>query len=717
MTCLNILLAKLSGVKSTRNGWLAKCPCHDDREPSLSISLGADGRILLKCFAGCSVEQIVRALGLEMRDLFPQRAQQRSRQERVTSVRKYEIRDPSGNLVAIHKRIELADGSKQFHWLKPDGSFSNGTIKPIELPLYGVHELNAKGFVVVAEGEKARDALASVGVPAVGTVCGAASTPCDGALKPLLDVEIVYLWPDADEPGRAHMQRIAQRLRALGHRDIRVITWPEAPNGGDAADLIAYAESSEQAREAIGELLEQAQSWQPPQAANYDDLVRTFRKWLALPSEMPLRFVLSCVIANRMAGDPLWAFIVGPSGDGKTELVNPLTGLDFVKPIDTLTTNTFLSGKQKSDPNASLLMRLPHGAILLMRDFTSVLEMHREKRDEIFAQLRKIYDGHLTRATGEGGESAELSWTGKVGLIACVTPAIEGYRAFATTLGERFLYYYLPTADRITVAQAARRNRASLHKMRDELQKAVRRFFEGLQIPETVEVPEEIGDWIVHAADFVSIARTGVERDWYSADKEITEIPDPEVPTRLSQQLDLITCAHAVLMGRDWVEPEDLELTRQVALACIPSQRRMILSLLASSEGEFTTTEVANALDLPRNTVARYLEDLCVLRLLSRRGGDGEAYIWSATDFARRGWRLLTSADTCGKVQNVVQDAEKGALLQKSGYEYTNTHIESPQSLCLGGDVCGKAPKSSSGTESLTLPRVSDDDEDDEIPF
>ena len=48
----------------------SRCPAHDDHEPSLSISVGDDGRVLLHCFAGCKPEQVVAALGLKMRDLF-----------------------------------------------------------------------------------------------------------------------------------------------------------------------------------------------------------------------------------------------------------------------------------------------------------------------------------------------------------------------------------------------------------------------------------------------------------------------------------------------------------------------------------------------------------------------------------------------------------------------------------------------------------------------
>jgi hypothetical protein len=67
------LLSRLNKVhKSERpNQWTARCPAHDDRSPSLGIRLLDDGRILLHCFSGCSVDAIVASLGMELQDLFP----------------------------------------------------------------------------------------------------------------------------------------------------------------------------------------------------------------------------------------------------------------------------------------------------------------------------------------------------------------------------------------------------------------------------------------------------------------------------------------------------------------------------------------------------------------------------------------------------------------------------------------------------------------------
>jgi hypothetical protein len=72
-------LIDLLNAKRNGNGWKAKCPAHDDRQPSLSIHEGADGRVLLKCFAGCTTANIVAAVGLTLRDLFPAKPRSQSR--------------------------------------------------------------------------------------------------------------------------------------------------------------------------------------------------------------------------------------------------------------------------------------------------------------------------------------------------------------------------------------------------------------------------------------------------------------------------------------------------------------------------------------------------------------------------------------------------------------------------------------------------------------
>ena len=90
----------LDGVHQTSQGWSACCPAHDDSSPSLGISIGDDGRILIHCFAGCSAQEICEAVEIHVRDLFPTqtrgprvRVQQRRREhERIQRQHQQRIR-------------------------------------------------------------------------------------------------------------------------------------------------------------------------------------------------------------------------------------------------------------------------------------------------------------------------------------------------------------------------------------------------------------------------------------------------------------------------------------------------------------------------------------------------------------------------------------------------------------------------------------------------
>lgn len=156
---------------------------------------------------------------------------------RIPGITRYEIRDRDGTLVAIHHRRDDRDG-KRLWWTAPDDS--PGLDRPVTaLPLYRSETLRdapAGASIVVVEGERAADALGDRSIHAVATVTGAATIPDDPVLESLRGYYPI-LWPDADVPGRQHMQRIAARLHALGIPCQIYDPWPACTDGSDAADL------------------------------------------------------------------------------------------------------------------------------------------------------------------------------------------------------------------------------------------------------------------------------------------------------------------------------------------------------------------------------------------------------------------------------------------------------------------------------------------------
>lgn len=162
---------------------------------------------------------------------------------KVVSSQRYELRDDANELVAVHCRLNMSDGTKRM-WYERNGQKTLAGLPPAELPLYNLGALLEDVFatkpIILVEGEKATDALRALGgeaVVALGTACGAAVTPAPPVLAHLAGRDVpVCLWPDNDAPGRKHMRAIADTLADLGVGDLRWIETEGASDRDDAAD-------------------------------------------------------------------------------------------------------------------------------------------------------------------------------------------------------------------------------------------------------------------------------------------------------------------------------------------------------------------------------------------------------------------------------------------------------------------------------------------------
>lgn len=250
------LIERLDGVRRKSNGgWLARCPAHEDRQPSLSVDLSASGGIILKCFAGCEVTAIMDALGLGLSDLFDDAPTPRSAPVAVAAsapvaaatnghhanVTWFDVRDVAGTVLARHRRVDEPGKKKSMNWWLPGASTPGlAGLKLNSLPLFDITLLAdwpTDAPILIVEGEKAATSLVAAGIPALGTVTGAAGCPDVEVLTPLAG-RTVILWPDNDEPGRLHMERVGRRMVEAG-ACCRWYTWTQAPTGGDADDYLA----------------------------------------------------------------------------------------------------------------------------------------------------------------------------------------------------------------------------------------------------------------------------------------------------------------------------------------------------------------------------------------------------------------------------------------------------------------------------------------------
>jgi hypothetical protein len=274
---LDAIRAQGGSVKQSGGQWMCTCPAHDDRNPSLSVKQGDDGRVLLHCHRGCSVESVVDVLGLDLRDLFvpdtcdsdsfrPQRpASPQSvavaHGTRVTSRNagysnereavevcarsmggfdhRWEYHDASGDLVGIVLRRNLPGGKKTYRPIsRIDGRWHLEGM-PVPRPLYALPALLFDDSpVIVCEGEKATDAAIACGYTATTSPHGCNSAKqADWSVLRNRDVIII---PDLDEAGDAYAREVL--FFSESAKSVRVVdltqTWPQLEDGDDLADVL-----------------------------------------------------------------------------------------------------------------------------------------------------------------------------------------------------------------------------------------------------------------------------------------------------------------------------------------------------------------------------------------------------------------------------------------------------------------------------------------------
>jgi hypothetical protein len=209
-------LARALGGRKVGSNWMAPCPCHNDRHPSLSIKDAADGNVLVHDFGGCPQDFVIAAL--RAKGLWePER---RSRQPSSQIVATYDYTDDHGKL--LYQVCRTA--AKSFPQRYPDDRAGWVWKKHPQQVLYRLPEVLEAAIIFVPEGEKDCESLRAHGFVAT-TNAGGAKAPWLPSFTEALRGREVILIPDADEPGRQRVLRIAREL--LGHADRIIVFVPD----------------------------------------------------------------------------------------------------------------------------------------------------------------------------------------------------------------------------------------------------------------------------------------------------------------------------------------------------------------------------------------------------------------------------------------------------------------------------------------------------------
>jgi hypothetical protein len=251
MATLDEISARLEGVRGQGKRRTARCPFHDDRNPSLSLR-EENGKILIKCHAGCTTREVLAAIGFDLKDLFTTSASRganvKQRAGRVED--RYPYVDEASRLLF---EVERKD-PKGFSVRRPNGKGWISNLDGVRRVLYRLPQVIEATDVLICEGEKDCKNAFLLGFVATCNPFGAGKWKDDYSV--FLRGKSVAIIQDADKAGREHAQAVAVSLRTVV-KSLKVI---ELPNAKDLSDFMAQGGN----REDLLRLIEGAPEWNLP---------------------------------------------------------------------------------------------------------------------------------------------------------------------------------------------------------------------------------------------------------------------------------------------------------------------------------------------------------------------------------------------------------------------------------------------------------------------
>lgn len=234
----------LAATGSRHQGRMWQCPAHEDATPSLSVRPGDDDVTLIKCFAGCTNQDVLSHLGLDWKtarhgsDTPPDLAA--SRLERFPRYPNVVYKSSGGStthgvpIATVHhvyipdevrlERRRFSGGAKEIHWEHLQGEFWEfglGGRRLEDLPVYRRQEvlmaLGAREPIVLCESESSVDALIDEGGIFATTWAGGAGSPQIATLREALTGATVVWIPDDDAAGRTCSVQIIAGLTDVCH--------------------------------------------------------------------------------------------------------------------------------------------------------------------------------------------------------------------------------------------------------------------------------------------------------------------------------------------------------------------------------------------------------------------------------------------------------------------------------------------------------------------
>jgi hypothetical protein len=333
-------------------------------------------------------------------------------------------------------------------------------------------------------------------------------------------------------------------------------------------------------------------------------------------------------------------FLVGPPGSGKTLLLETFGASPWCIFRSSLTPASLISG-YVSDEDPSLIPQL-QGKVLVLKDYTEIIGMPRERQEEIYGILRGAYDGHASKTFGNGmhREYPDCHFA----MLAGVTDIIHGDDRAA--LGERFLKFQLvegrgydPSAHIHSAITGMAKQVENEEYLKETIASYTNWWAEHLKIPKPTCAVERR---LVNLVQIASHIRAQIVR--HNRD-EIAFRPVAEIGTRMAKQAMKLALCATVVYGKKNIDEQIWALVQKTLLNDTCRGWSLdIARTLANAGGPIGAEELMKQADIPSTTLRRRLEGMQALGAVSyseihkpRPGQPAKG--WTLTPHLQQLWR------------------------------------------------------------------------------
>lgn len=439
---------------------------------------------------------------------------------------------------------------------------------------------------------------------------------------------------DNDEAGDTGSKKAGEWIKPVA-KEVKFLCWPDArPRGWDIRDFVKEGLgkkiTAEQGLQILeGLVKEHHRRHQPkassakPQAgsvgtasrlASFTDVLEVFAGWVKMDQDFhdALAISLATALSNVIPGDPLWFYLIGPPGSGKSLILMSFQDSERCLFRSTLTPASLVSGFN-THPDPSLLPQM-NGKTAVFKDGTELLAMHPEARKEAYGVLRGAFDGSVSKSFGNG---IKRDYKLHFNMLVGITPAIHGDSQ--ASMGERFLKFEMRETGEVVDAKirSAISNIGEEVEMQVDLNKVCASFLSrNIGVRNLPRVPDWVLDRTVALSQLLSVLRAQVEREAYG-DRDVRYRPSHEIGTRVGKQLIKLGQVLTYVFEKTEIDHEIYALMLRVAMdTSIGFHLDIVKAMVAIANQGLSRDDLCKRTRIHHTTMQRRLADLEQLRVV-----------------------------------------------------------------------------------------------------